>query len=84
MEFRVALEKISDRNAHVVLVFNLNDMVIRWGVERFRRERTGPENENEKLVSATHSFAGSRHGAALVGSLGKENEDGEHNGSCVL
>jgi len=60
-------------------------MVIRWVVEGFRRERTGPEKENEKLASAVHSAAGFRHGAAAAGSLGRWNEvDGAHNGSCVL
>jgi hypothetical protein len=80
MEFRIALQKISDRNAHVVLVFNLNHIVIRWGVEEFQRKRTGPEKENEKLVSAMHSAAGFRHGPA-AGSLDRGNEDEAHNGS---
>jgi hypothetical protein len=60
-------------------------MVIRWGVEGFRRERTGPEKENEKLVSAMHSAVGFRHGALAAGSLERKNEvDEAHNGSCVL
>ena len=60
-------------------------MVIRWGVEGFRRERTGPEKENEKLVSAMHSAAGFRHGPAAAGSLSRGNEvDEAHNGSCAL
>lgn len=80
MEFRIALQKISDRNAHVILVFNLNHMVIRWGVEESQRKRTGPEKENEKLVSAMHSAAGFRHGPA-AGSLVRVNEDEAHNGS---
>ena len=50
-----------------------------------RRGRTGPEKENEKLVSATHSAAGFRHGAAAAGSLGRGNEvDEAHSGSCAL
>ena len=57
-------------------------------VRRFLRggtERTGPEKENEKFGSATHNVAGLRHGVTVAGSLvrGKE-EDGAHNGSCVL
>lgn len=51
----------------------------------FRREPTGPEKENEKWGSATHNVAGLRHGVAVAGSLAKGNdEDGVHNGSCVL
>jgi hypothetical protein len=54
-------------------------------VEGFRRERTGPEKENEKLVSAMHSAVGFRHGALAAGSLERKNEvDEAHNGSCVL
>ena len=55
-------------------------MVIRWGVEVSQRKRTGPEKENEKLVSAMHSAAGFRHGPA-AGSLDRGNEDEAHNGS---
>jgi hypothetical protein len=54
-------------------------------MERLSKERTGPEKENEKWVSAKHSSAGLRHGVLAVGSLVRGNEEDErHNGSCVI
>ena len=55
------------------------------GFFRGNTERTGPEKDKENFGSAMHNVAGLRHGVAVVGSLGKgEEEDGAHNGSCVL
>ena len=41
VEFRVAFQKITDRNAHVVLVFNLSCVIIRRGMRRFGENAPG-------------------------------------------
>jgi hypothetical protein len=84
VQIRVALQKIADRNAYIMLINQIGR-----GCQRlqagFSGERTGPEKEKVKCESAMHSAVGLRHGFAVAGSLPRWNDEVEaHNGSCVL